>query len=137
MDYLAEQRPRWTFLLIGRVAVLEAQLPRRPNIRFIGKRPYESLPAYGKQFDVAVIPYRQTKFNFHANPLKLREYLAMGKPVVTVSTPETDKYADVVEIAHSREDFLAKLDLVLAVLRHRLISGAVSIEWPGRPGIRD
>jgi glycosyltransferase involved in cell wall biosynthesis len=113
MDYLAEQRPQWTFLLIGRVAVSEQQLPHRPNIHFIGKRPYESLPAYGKQFDVAIIPYRQTKFNFHANPLKLREYLAMGKPVVTVSTPETDKYADVVEIAQSREDFLAKLDLVL------------------------
>ena len=114
MDYLAEQRPHWTFLLIGRVAVPDQQLPHRPNLHFIGKRPYESLPAYGKQFAAAIIPYRQTRFNFHANPLKLREYLAMGKPVVTVSTPETDKYADVVEIAHSREDFLAKLDLVLS-----------------------
>lgn len=50
----------------------------------------------------------------HANPIKLREYLATGKPVVSVSTPEIDKYAEVVEIAHSREEFLAKLDAVLA-----------------------
>lgn len=114
LDYLADSRPEWTFVMIGRVAVPTQQLPSRPNLHFIGKRPYESLPAYGKQFDVAIIPYGQTKFNYHANPLKLREYLAMGKPVVTVSTPETDKYADVVEVAKSREDFLAKLDLVLS-----------------------
>ena len=114
LDYLAEQRPHWTFLLIGRVAIPSQQLPQRPNLHFVGKRPYESLPAYGKQFDAAIIPYRQTKFNYHANPLKLREYLAMGKPIVSVSTPETEKYADVVEIAQNHEQFLAKLDGVLS-----------------------
>ena len=114
IDYLAEQRPEWTFLFIGRVAVNEASLPRRSNLHFVGKRPYESLPAYGKQFDVAVIPFRLTDVILHANPLKLREYLAMGKPIVSVSTPEIDKYADVVEIAHGREEFLGRLDRVLA-----------------------
>jgi glycosyltransferase involved in cell wall biosynthesis len=114
IDYLAEQRPEWTFLFIGRVAVSDAKLPRRPNLHFIGKRPYESMPAYGKQFDVAVIPFRLTEVILHANPLKLREYLAMGKPIVSVSTPEIDKYADVVEVAHSREEFLARLDAVLS-----------------------
>ena len=114
LDYLAERRPQWTFLLIGRVAVSDNQLPHRPNLHFIGKRAYENLPAYGKQFDAAIIPYRQTAFNYHANPLKLREYLAMGKPIVSVRTPEIQKYADVVEVADSREEFLAKLDGVLA-----------------------
>ena len=114
LDYLAGSRPHWTFLMIGRVAVPDRDLPHRPNVHFIGKRPYESLPAYGKQFDVAIIPYRQTTFNYHANPLKLREYLAMGKPVVAVSTPEIDRYADVVGVAHSHEEFLSKLDAVLS-----------------------
>ena len=114
IDYLAARRPEWTFLFIGRVAVPEAKLPKRPNVHFVGKRPYESLPAYGKQFDAAVIPFKLTEVILHANPLKLREYLAMGKPVVTVSTPEIDKYADVVEVAHSPEEYLAKLDKVLA-----------------------
>ena len=86
IDYLAEQRPEWTFLLIGRVAIPPHLLPGRSNIHFIGKRPYESLPSYGRIFDATIIPYRQNRFNFHANPLKLREYLAMGKPVVSVRT---------------------------------------------------
>jgi len=114
IDYLAEKRPSWTFLLIGRVAVPAEQVPRRSNVHMVGKRPYQDLPAYGKRFDAAIIPYRPSQFAHYANPLKLREYLAMGKPIVAVSTPEIDKFADVVEIAHSREEFLAKLDAVLA-----------------------
>lgn len=113
VDYLAAQRPQWTFLMIGRVAIPEEAVPCRPNIRFIGKRPYESLPAYGKQFDAAIIPYHLTQQVIHANPIKLREYLAMGKPIVSVSTPEIDKYQDVVAIAHSPEEFLAHLDRAL------------------------
>ena len=114
IDWLAGQRPQWTFLMIGRVAVPPAELPSHPNIHFLGKRPYDELPAYGKLFDAAIIPYRPTRQVYHANPIKLREYLAMGKPIVSVSTPEIDKYADVVEIARSREVFLAKLDEALS-----------------------
>jgi len=110
VDFLAEQRLHWTFVMIGRIAVEDNQVPRRPNIHYLGKRTYQELPAYGKQFEVSIIPYRLTQQVLHANPIKLREYLAMGKPVVSVSTPEIDKYADVVEIAHSREEFLARLD---------------------------
>lgn len=114
IDYLAEQRPGWSFLCIGRVAVPDEELPKRPNVHFIGPRPYDTLPAYGKQFDAAIIPYRMTRQVYHANPIKLREYLAMGKPIVSVSTPEIDKFADVVAIARSREAFLARLDEALA-----------------------
>src|SRR5262249_6462720 len=114
VKYLAELRPEWSFVMLGRVAVPEEELPRRANLHFLGRRPYEQLPAYGKQFDAAIIPYRLTRQVLHANPIKLREYLAMGKPVVTVRTPEIEKFTDVIEIASSREAFLAKLDEVLA-----------------------
>lgn len=114
VDYLAERRPSWTFLMIGRVSAPAEQVPRRANVHMVGKRPYDDLPAYGKLFDAAIIPYRPSQFALYANPLKLREYLAMGKPIVAVSTPEIDKFADVVEVARSREEFLAKLDEVLA-----------------------
>ncbi len=114
IDYLAVQRPHWSFVLIGRVAVPENEVPRRRNIHFLGKRSYDELPAYGRHFDAAIIPYRLTQQVIHANPIKLREYLAMGRPVVSVSTPEIDKYADVVEIARSNPEFLARLDGVLS-----------------------
>lgn len=110
VDWLAERRPGWTFLMIGRVAVPEAELPRRPNIVYLGRRPYEELPAYGRAFAAAIIPYHLTPQVLHANPLKLREYLAMGKPIVSVSTPEVDHFAGHVRIGRSREEMLAHLD---------------------------
>jgi len=114
VNYLAEKRPEWTFLLIGRIAVPADQVPQRPNIRYLGVRPYDQLPDYGSRFDAAIIPYHLTRQVINANPIKLREYLAMGKPVVSVSTPEIDKYADVVRIARTPEEFLVQLDAVVA-----------------------
>jgi glycosyltransferase involved in cell wall biosynthesis len=113
VDFLAERRPGWTFLLIGRLAIPEAEAPRRPNIVYLGRRPYETLPAYGKAFDAALIPYRLTPQVLHANPIKLREYLAMGKPIVSVSTPEIDRFAAHVRIGRDREEILAHLDAAL------------------------
>ena len=115
VDWLAAQRPHWTFLMIGRVAVPDAEVPRRPNLLYLGRRPYESLPAYGKAFSAALIPYHLTPQVLHANPIKLREYLAMGKPIVSVSTPEIDKFSAHVRIGRSREDLLAHLDAAVEV----------------------
>jgi len=112
--YLATQRPAWSFLMIGRVAVPEADVPRLPNLHFLGRRPYETLPAYGKAFTAAIIPYHLTPQVLHSNPIKLREYLAMGKPIVSVSTPEIDKFSRYVAIARTREEFLARLDQAVA-----------------------
>ncbi len=115
VHWLAEQRPHWTFLMIGRVAVPDAEVPRRPNLVYLGRRPYESLPAYGKAFSAALIPYHLTPQVLHANPIKLREYLAMGKPIVSVSTPEIDKFSAHVRIGRSREELLAHLDAAVEV----------------------
>jgi len=114
IDFLAAARPEWSFVMIGRVAVPEEEVLKRPNVHFLGKRPYDQLPAYGKKFTASIIPYRLTRQVLHANPLKLREYLAMGKPVVAVSTPEIEKFADIVSIAGTREEFLAHLDAAVA-----------------------
>lgn len=113
IDWIAGQRPDWHFVFLGRVAVQPEALPKRPNVHFLGKKPYADLPAYAKRFDACVIPYRVGEWSFHANPLKLREYLATGKPVVAVDTPQIRKFADVVEVARDRDEFLAHLDRVI------------------------
>ena len=102
---LADRHPEWTFVMIGRVAVPAAQAPVRKNILFLGARPYQQLPDYGRRFDVSIIPYRFTQQVHHANPIKLREYLAMEKPIVSVPTPEITKFADVVRIATTADEW--------------------------------
>ncbi|MEP7096050.1 MAG: glycosyltransferase [Dokdonella sp.] len=110
LEWLALSRPQWTFLLIGHAAVDTHVLRALPNVRLVGPQPYASLPSWAKAFDVAIIPYRLNRQVANANPLKLREYLATGKPVVSVRNPEIEKFAEWVRIADDRDGFLAALD---------------------------
>lgn len=110
LAYLARARPAWTFLLIGRIAVDVGELRTLPNVVFPGAQPYELLPRWAKGFDVAIIPFRQNELVRNVNPLKLREYLATGKPVVSVWMPEVERFADCVGIARTHEEFLEKLE---------------------------
>lgn len=109
---LARRHPEWTFVMVGRVAV--AEVPSLPNLHFLGRRPYEALPDYGRRFDVSIIPYHPTQQVHFANPIKLREYLAMEKPIVAVPTPEIDKFADVVRIATTLDEWDAAICAALA-----------------------
>lgn len=114
IEWLARQRPAWTFLLVGHAAVDVSRLAALPNVRMPGAQPYANLPAWAKVFDAAIIPYRRNRQTDNANPLKLREYLATGKPVISVRNPEIEKFAAWVEIADDRETFLAALERALA-----------------------
>lgn len=77
-------------VLIGKVAMDLGPLTRRPNVHVLGRKPYETLPAYCKGFDVAVIPFPVSEVTLNANPLKAREYLAAGLPVVSTPIPEVE-----------------------------------------------
>lgn len=112
--FLARSRPQWTFLLVGYAAIKVSELEALPNVVLAGAQPYGSLPEWAKAFDAAIIPYRRNRQVENANPLKLREYLATGKPVVAVGNPEIARFAHVVRIADGHEDFLAGLEQVLA-----------------------
>lgn len=112
--YLADGEPSWTFLLIGHPSIDISGLRARKNIVLIPPQPYKTLPGWAKAFDAAIIPYRMTQQVLHANPLKLREYLATGKPVVSTWTPEVEKFKNVVRIANSPAEFHQQIQLCLA-----------------------
>lgn len=114
IDWLAAQRPGWNFLLVGYAAADVSMLRARSNVHLVGAQPYASLPNWAKAYDVAIIPYRMNRQVANANPLKLREYLATGKPIVSTRNPEIEKFAAWVRIADTREDFLAAIDAILA-----------------------
>ena len=113
IEWLAIQRPQWNFLLVGHAQVAVDALARLPNVRLVGPQPYESLPGWAKAFDIAIIPYRMNRQVQNANPLKLREYLATGKPVVTVPAPEVDRFSELIRIAQTRDEFLAAIEASL------------------------
>ncbi len=114
IEWLAAQRPQWSFLLVGHAHVAVDGLRALPNVHLAGPQPYASLPAWSKAFDAAIIPYRLNRQVANANPLKLREYLAAGKAVVSVRNPEIETFARWVRLVDGREAFLAALDAAVA-----------------------
>lgn len=136
IEWLAQQRPQWSFLLVGHAQVDARSLTQLPNVTLVGAQPYESMPAWAKAFDVAIIPYRLNRQVRNANPLKLREYLATGKPVVTVRTPEVDRFATSVRIADGREEYLTAIEAALQendpTASQRRMSAVQSMSWDQR-----
>jgi glycosyltransferase involved in cell wall biosynthesis len=112
--FLARSRPEWTFVFVGYASADTSAWRELPNILLPGPRPYEELPRWAKAFDVAIYPQKVNRQVKHSNPLKLREYLATGKPVVAVTTPETAKFSSVVRLADTPEDYLAAIERALA-----------------------
>jgi glycosyltransferase involved in cell wall biosynthesis len=133
---LAARRPEWTFLMIGRLAVDAGRLTGLPNVVFAGPQPYQSLPTWAKAFDVAIAPYRLTRQVMHSAPLKLREYLATGKPIVAVAAPEIERLAGLVRIAGGAGQFITAIEDALCndteADRARRIAAASTMTWDAR-----
>jgi UDP-galactopyranose mutase len=118
---LADARPHWSLVIVGPVVKIDpASLPRRPNLHYLGGKPYASLPQYLAGWDVALMPFAINESTRFISPTKTPEYLAGGRPVV--STPIVDvarHYGDLeaVRIADSPEAFVAACDEALALSR--------------------
>ncbi|HVR28436.1 MAG TPA: glycosyltransferase [Thermoanaerobaculia bacterium] len=112
--FVARERPEWSIVMIGKVDTDTAPLDGVPNVHLLGWREYRSLPGWCRGFDVAMLPFRVNRLTVAANPLKLREYLAAGLPVVATAIPEAERLAPSVRIARSREEFVREIDRVLA-----------------------
>jgi len=111
--FLAESRPNWSFVLIGKSSTDPRTLGDLPNVHLLGPRPYQDLPAYAKAFDAAILPFVVNELTLAANPLKLREYLAAGLPVVATALPEAERLSNVLRIGRDQEGFLAELETII------------------------
>ena len=79
-----------SLVLLGKVTMDLSALTCLPNVHLLGRKPYETLPGYCKGFDVALVPFPISEVTLNANPLKAREYLAAGLPVVSTPIPEVE-----------------------------------------------
>ncbi len=98
--------------LIGKTTTEVSALERLPNVHFLGRKPYAELPRYCKGFDVAINPFRINNLTLNANPLKVREYLAAGLPVVSTPIPEV-VHMKHCQIASGPEEFAREIKLAL------------------------
>jgi len=109
----ARARPKWSFVLVGNANCPLGALSALPNVHLLGGRPYADLPRYCAAFDVGLIPFRMNRLVRAVNPIKLREYLAAGLPVVSAPLEAVLEYAPAVYAAQNLEQFLAACELAL------------------------
>ena len=110
VDRLRDRR----FVFVGGNSLGTAWLAGRPNVTLIPRRPYEMIAHYGKCFDVALMPWQQNDWIDRCNPVKLKEYLALGKPVVSTPFSELDQYDGQVYRAAGADAFAEAIRLALA-----------------------
>ncbi len=137
IERCAAARPHWEFHLVGRTDGCDiARAEKLPNVRFFGEKPYEELPLYLRDFDVAVIPFRMVELTRCTNPVKLYEYMAAGKPVVAAPMPEVIDATDLVYIADDARSFGDRIAQALAedspALRTRRQEWARAHTWASR-----
>ena len=134
---VAEHFSHGSVVLVGKVAADAEKhasvLDGITNVHFLGRKPYADLPAYCKNFDVALNPFVVNELTLAANPLKVREYLAAGLPVVSTDIPECRILPDCL-IGTDHADFIAKIESALADPKPReVISDAIAHEsWDAK-----
>lgn len=114
LERLAVERPNYTLVLIGDATLSMARLTRHANVEHLGFRPYAEIPDLGADFDVSIMPWLDNDWIRCCNPIKLKEYLALGQEVVTTWFPEVEHFRDFVHVAKTGDEFLQLIDAVVA-----------------------
>jgi len=118
LDGVAATRPDWNLILVGPVVKIDpATLPRRPNIHYLGGKPYGELPQYVAGWQVALLPFARNEATRYISPTKTPEYMAAGKPVVSTSIRDVVRpYGErgLVRIADDVPSFVAACESALA-----------------------
>lgn len=112
---VARLRPNWSIVLVGPVGagIDVSSLKSLPNLYLLGRREQQELPAYLKGFDVCLNTFKINELTRNVSPLKFYEYLASGKPIVSVDMLQVRNFADVVKIASTPAETVAAVEEIL------------------------
>jgi glycosyltransferase involved in cell wall biosynthesis len=106
----SRERPEWNWIFIGNKS-RGLEIEDLPDVHFLPPVSYEELPHYAAGFDVCVLPWNtEVPFTSYGSAIKVREYLASGKPVVISPLPEYESLSDVLRIGRTRDQFLNLID---------------------------
>lgn len=116
LEAIAEKIPQSSLVLMGPVVSPNhfKSVETYSNIHFFGERPYEQIPAYLNFCDVCILPHINNDFTRSMNPLKLYEYLAMGKPVVTTELPGLKEFDGLIRKASNGVAFVQLINELTA-----------------------
>ncbi len=138
---MARARPHWSWVFVGPTHTKIGELAGMPNVYLLGQKSHDELPRLIREFDVCLVPYLVNDATVTIAPVKVNEYLAVGKPVVSTELPTVCEFNREHEIlttaANSSPEFLAAIEAALAqptdaatIARRREV--AALGDWPNR-----
>jgi glycosyltransferase involved in cell wall biosynthesis len=102
----------WRFVFVGQIyprTVDLRPLQELPNVHLLGRFPFAELPGLVKGMDVCLLPYAETEFTRYRSPLKLYEYMAAGKSIISTNHPEARELSKWVRITSIPSGFASAL----------------------------
>lgn len=137
---IADQRPGWSLVVLGPRSVSTDANERkfrayleRPNAHYIGGRNAEDLGRYLNAIDVGLIAYERDGIFAHRFPLKMIEYFALGKPVVSVDIPAVRKFAPLARVVSGESEWVPAIEAALkddnATVREQRVDEARARDW--------
>lgn len=106
-----EQLPDWHFVFIGKAVIDTSRLTRFDNVSMLGERAHHELPSYSQHWTASLLPFADNPQIRACNPLKLREYLAAGRPVISTEFPALSEYSEHVHTVTDADSMTAALQL--------------------------
>jgi glycosyltransferase involved in cell wall biosynthesis len=104
--WCAQKLPDVSFVFAGQITGGDySELKKLSNVYFLGRVPYEKIPQLCADFDVCMLQWKMDEWIESCNPLKMFEYMASGRPIVSVPIKEAMQYSDIISIAHNKEEF--------------------------------
>lgn len=107
LEYLVKNNQDKMFVIAGPImdGFDSKRFNKYENIIFPGKMSYNEMSAIFSKFDICIIPHLLNEFIKSMDPIKLYEYLAAGKSIITVNVPGADGFSDLIKISNTKEGF--------------------------------
>lgn len=119
LNLLSRIKSNWSIVLIGTIDARHCsediqKLKQAKNVYLLGNKDISQVPNYIKMFDVCLAPYRVNEHSHNMSPLKIYDYLAAGKPIVTTDFPAARSFDKVIYVSESRKQFIQYVEQALA-----------------------
>ena len=114
---MATIHPDWNIVLIGwnyDQSLDKSGIKELKNVHYLGIKDYSILPEYAIWFDVCILPFLLNDVTHSTSPIKLFEYMALGKPIVSTAIQEVSNYKSIL-IAENPDDFIDKVKHALEI----------------------
>lgn len=108
----AQAMPDWIFMFIGPIKTDVSMLHKLDNVKFLPAVAHHELPKYVQHWQAALLPFKNNDQIEACNPLKLREYLASGTPVISTDFPALAPYRDFINVVNSPAQLVKTLEHV-------------------------